>query len=421
MYNRKWVVLLTAVALMVGTLAGCAPAAAPTPVPAATAVPATAVPPTAVPPLLTGKPIMFAYSVNLSGSPLGAQMHCNAIQMRVQEFNEAGGLDGRPVIVNCMDDGGDPKQGVLIAQKVCDNKDFLGVIGPWWSGVTLAVMPILEECGMPMLSHGTSPLIPETIAREGYKHMFQAQPHDAIKGAGMVDVMKWAGIKSTAIVHNKTQWGQRLAEEMQKRCNEVGITITSFQGIDDTTQDFAPILTKIKGEDPDSLVACVYTPKSSIAIQMVDLKMRQTYVCPEAHSATFLDELGGIGVGTMTYMGADWSIPRVNAWARKYEALYKMPGELTGDAVAAYDEAGIMLAAVVRAHQETGQVTRQTITDALWKTDYSGTQWPQVTFKEDGSAYPGWEWFYKVVKGADGKLTFEYLGEWNRETGFKAK
>jgi branched-chain amino acid transport system substrate-binding protein len=414
--------LLTMV-MVAGMLAGCAPAAAPTAVPPTKAPPtAVPVPPTPVPPkILTGKAISIAYSVNLSGSPLGAQMHCNAIQMRIKEFNDAGGVDGRPVIVNCMDDGGDPKQGVLIAQKVCDNADFLGMIGPWWSGVTLAVMPITEKCGMPMLSHGTSPKIPETIAAEGYKHSFQAQPHDAIKGAGQVDVMKYAGIKSTAIVHNKTQWGERLAVEMQKRCNEVGIKVTSFQGIDDTTQDFAPILTKIKGEDPDALVACVYTPKSSIAIQMQDQKMRQVYVCPEAHSAAFLDELGGIGVGTMTYMGADWSIPRVNAWARKYESLYKQPGELTGDAVAAYDEAGIMTEAIVRAFKETGQITRQSITDALWKTDYSGTQWPKVTFKPDGSAYPGWEWFYKVIKGADGKLSFEYMGEWNRETGFKPK
>ncbi len=54
----------------------------------------------------------------------------------MRQANAAGGVHGQKLVPVRDDDGGDPKQGTLIAQKHCDETGMLAVVANFNSGVT---------------------------------------------------------------------------------------------------------------------------------------------------------------------------------------------------------------------------------------------------------------------------------------------
>jgi len=58
----------------------------------------------------------------------------NGMELAVRQANAAGGVQGQKLILLRDDDGGDPKQGTLVAQKHCDNAGILAVTrGEKWN------------------------------------------------------------------------------------------------------------------------------------------------------------------------------------------------------------------------------------------------------------------------------------------------
>ena len=50
----------------------------------------------------------------------------NGAELAIKEVNDAGGIDGRKVVLVRLDDQGDPKQGTLVAQRFCDDDAHAG-------------------------------------------------------------------------------------------------------------------------------------------------------------------------------------------------------------------------------------------------------------------------------------------------------
>ena len=80
----------------------------------------------------------------------------NGVVMAVDEFNAAGGamVDGVKTTINYIneDDTGSPEVGASAAQKLIDQDKVIGIIGAVMSKVTLAVAPICQAAGVPMIS-----------------------------------------------------------------------------------------------------------------------------------------------------------------------------------------------------------------------------------------------------------------------------
>lgn len=80
----------------------------------------------------------------------------NAVEMAVEDFNAAGGIDGQPVELEVYDDKGDQKEAINVANIVIGNPDVFAVIGSYGSSVSMAAAPVYQEARMPMISPNTS-------------------------------------------------------------------------------------------------------------------------------------------------------------------------------------------------------------------------------------------------------------------------
>lgn len=275
----------------------------------------------------SGKPIVLGLPAIQTGADtyIHGELIIKASQFAADEINARGGVLGRPLEFLVMDDAGDPKQGVNVAHAFCGNPDVVAVLGHTYSGVTIPALPVYNECRLPIIVHGTNPKITEL----GFDNVVQNTPNDLITGQAAADHAKnELGIKSVAIIHNKSMWGAAVATVFKTRCEEIGITVTSYQGVDPEDVDFTPVLTKVKGENPDAVYFAGYTEQGLMRKQMVQLGMTQKWLAAEATSSEYIDITGETGIGTISATAApplDFRQEMID-FANRFQAAYgKLP------------------------------------------------------------------------------------------------
>jgi branched-chain amino acid transport system substrate-binding protein len=178
----------------------------------------------------------------------GAQLK-NGVEQAAEDINAAGGILGQKIVVIVGDDRADPKEGVSVANKfAADGARF--VIGHFNSGVTIPASDVYLENGMVVISPAATN--PKVTDRPGTWNVFRVCGRDDQQGAvaGKLISEKFAG-KRVAIIHDKTTYGQGLAEETRKAINAKGLKEVLFEGVNKDDKDFTAVVSKIKAANPD--------------------------------------------------------------------------------------------------------------------------------------------------------------------------
>ncbi len=177
----------------------------------------------------------------------GAQLK-NGVEQAVEDINAQGGLLGQKIQVFVGDDRADPKEGVSVANKfVGDGVKF--VVGHFNSGVTIPASEVYQENGMLVITPAaTNPKVTE----RNMWNIFRTCGRDDQQGAVAADyILKNFKGKKIAVVHDKTTYGQGLAEETRKNMNAKGLKEVLFEGVNKDDKDFSALVSKIKATNAD--------------------------------------------------------------------------------------------------------------------------------------------------------------------------
>ena len=178
----------------------------------------------------------------------------NGARLAVDDLNAKGfAIDGKKVrwVLQAEDDGGDPKQGTAVAQKLVD-AHVAGVVGHLNSVTTVPASKIYHSAGVPQITpSATTPL----YTRQGFNTAFRVVANDNKIGSTLgryaVATLKAQRI---AVVDDRTAFGQGLADEFIKGVKAAGAgkaEIVSRQFTSDKATDFNAILTQIRSKNPD--------------------------------------------------------------------------------------------------------------------------------------------------------------------------
>src|SRR5277367_2959484 len=177
----------------------------------------------------------------------GAQLK-QGVEQAVEDINAVGGILGQKVVLNIGDDRADPKEGVSVANKfAADGVKF--VIGHFNSGVTIPGSDVYMENGMLVITPAATN--PKVTDRNMW-NVFRVCGRDDQQGsaAGAIIAQQFKG-KRVAIIHDKTTYGQGLAEETRKAMNAKGVKAVMFEGVNKNDKDFTALVSKIKGANAD--------------------------------------------------------------------------------------------------------------------------------------------------------------------------
>ncbi|KAB2917893.1 MAG: branched-chain amino acid ABC transporter substrate-binding protein [Hyphomicrobiaceae bacterium] len=193
--------------------------------------------------------IKFGVAGPLTGgsAAFGAQLK-HGVEQAVEDINAAGGIFGQKIQLSVGDDRADPKEGVSVANKfVGDGVKF--VIGHFNSGVTIPSSDVYQENGILMITPAaTNPKVTD----RNLWNVFRICGRDDQQGgvAGSIIAAKFKG-KRVAVVHDKTTYGQGLADETRKAMNAKGVKEVFFEGVNKDDKDFTALVSKLKAANPD--------------------------------------------------------------------------------------------------------------------------------------------------------------------------
>ena len=355
------------------------------------AAPAAAPQPTAPPPLL----VKLGHAAPLTGpqAHIGKDNE-NGAQMAVDDANAAGiVIAGRPLKIELQgeDDQADPKQGILVAQKLVDAK-VNAVIGHLNSGTTIPASKIYSDAGIPQVSpSATNP----TYTHQGFKTTFRVMANDEqqgrVLGAYAGNQLK---AKTVAIVDDKTAYGEGLAGEFKKAAVVAGVKVVAEEHTDDKAADFKAILTKIKGKKPDLIFYGGMDPQAApMAMQMKQLGIKAKLLMGDGGcTSEFVKNAGDAADGHYCSLpGIPYDkMPGGPKFIERFKAKY---GDIQLYAPYAYD--GVMV--VVDAIKRAQSADSAKILAELPKTDYQGVT-TRIQFDDNGDLKDGAISLY-VAKG----------------------
>ena len=250
-------------------------------------VAAPAVPPPVAKPVIVVK---LGHVAPMTGpqAHLGKDNESGA-RLAIEELNAQGlEIGGAKVTFELLgeDDQADPKQGSIVAQKLVDAK-VAGVIGHLNSGTTIPASKLYSDAGIPQISgSATNP----KYTQQGFKTAFRVMANDVQQGKALGEFAAKQGVKTVAIVDDRTAYGQGLADEFKKAAEAAGIKVVATEYTNDKATDFKAILTKIKSKKPDLVFyGGMDAQGGPMAKQMKELGIKARF-------------LGGDGVCTPEFM-----------------------------------------------------------------------------------------------------------------------
>jgi len=298
----------------------------------------------------------------------------NGAAMAAGEFNAAGGamVGGVKTTINYIneDDTGSPEVGTSAAQKLINQDKVIGIIGPLMSKVSLAVAPIAQAAGVPMISHGSTATQVTLVG----DYIFRACFIDSFQGTVMANyAYNTLKVKTAAVLYdNGNDYNKGLADVFKASFEKNGGKVVASEAFtdEDKTVDFKAQLTKIKAAKPEFL----YLPNYYAAVALQLKQAREMGLnCPagggDGWDSPDLVKIGGAAVegGVFSnHFSKDDPSPKVQAFVTAYTTKYGAAPDAL--AALAYDAAGLFL----DAFKTAGSIKGSDIRDAIKNTTFSG-------------------------------------------------
>jgi len=326
-----------------------------------------------------------------------------------QEFEKAGRLAleerkgmvaGHKIEFLVEDDKSDPKEAVSVANKLV-NAGVKAVIGHYNSSCTIPASDIYNEAS---IVHITPTSSNPKITERGYKMLYRVITRDDQQGVFVAGYLKdVAKAKRVAIVHDKTTYGQGLAEETQKALEKQGIKPVFFEAITRGEKDFTPVVTKLKAANPDFTYFTGYYAEGGVLVrQFRDLGVSGTFFAGDANQdPIFIETAGKAGEGViMSTAPLPEQVPAAADFLKKFIAKYGPgPGPFVHYD---YDAFNILFGAMERAGKEIDNP--KAVNAEIRKVkDYKGAS-GTITFNDKGDVL-GREKQFIVLVIKDGKFT----------------
>lgn len=313
--------------------------------------------------------ISVGVSFPLSGSVAAdGELIVDAIQLAVDEYNEAGGIDGKTIKLETQDDEANPTTAASVANRFVEDDNILSVITSYNSSCGLAQIPIYKDASLPALSPvTTTPVI--TGMSDYYYRTCNSDTYVGELGAESIKKLGW---KKIAVLYEQDDYGYGIYDTFTAKAEELGLEI-AYVGpfVYGETKDFSTLLSAIKEQDVDGIYFIgLVTEMGLIANQASTFGVEDVPVFADegCYSPAMIEEGGEAveGMYTIGAFNANSEDPVVENFVQRYEEAY---GTAPSNwAALGYDAACTLFEAMLTCDE----ISRENINKALQTIEYEG-------------------------------------------------
>lgn len=178
-------------------------------------------------------------------------LQLNALYVTADRINASGGILGRKVTVDMVDDAGDPAKAVsLLQQAINGSKKPDAVFAGTTSNETLAMLPILSSAKIFNIGTTSSNKIDDPA---NYPYTFRPTGPNSKFTAFSADLLKSKGYTKVGLLSSNDAIGQSFIEAYKTAFSRVGISLSS-ETYAATDLDMTPQLQRLMGSSPQAVV-----------------------------------------------------------------------------------------------------------------------------------------------------------------------
>ncbi len=346
--------------------------------------------------------VIAPLSGDLSALGLGIQ---HSVELAVKQANEKKTIPGWTLEVDPQDDQGLPDPGKNAATKLAGDDEVVGVVGTLNSSVAQSVQPVLNSANIAMVSPAnTSPALTKgadlNAPKRSYASYFRTCTTDDVQGPFAAKYLLEQNIKSVATVHDKKAYGQGLVAEFTKAFEQGGGKVVDAETINPDDKDFASVISKVKGANPEAVYYGGEFPQGApLSQQMKSAGLNVPLMGGDGlKSEKYFELAGASSTGDLsTSVGAPpETLDSAKQFLSDYEAAgYADPYEAYGPY--AYDAANAIIEGLKTslASATDAKSARTATVEAIGKVSFTGAT-GDVSFDQYGDATAKVLTVYKV-------------------------
>ena len=333
-------------------------------------------------------PIMIGSSIPLTGGVATFGQHSRwGSELAIAEANAKGGVLGRKLEIDFQDNRCNPAEAVKSVTQMLAEKKYVAILDGLCSSVVLAIMPLVERAGVPLVvANASATSIAERSGVGGNKWTFKVNPTDASMLDALIGWLDKDGkANNIAFLGEDTDFGRAGSTGLENALKKRNLKLATVDFFQKGAPDFTPVFTKIKAKKP-----------AMLALYAVDADfqnaMRQWYslgggvpltgrvlvdqVPKEIMDSGFLD-------GTTSVQPYDPSVdtPGNRAFVEAFKKLHNVPPILVS--FEAYEATKVLIDAIRRA----GTTNPAAVRDALVTTKLPSMLGTTIEFDDHNLAH----------------------------------
>ena len=181
--------------------------------------------------------------------------------MIAEEINKNGGINGHPLELIVYDDESDATKCTLAVKKLINKDKVCAIIGPSISGLSLAILPLVEEAQIPLVSCAASfKIVHNEETGKPYPWVFKTPQSDSMAVEAIFNHMKKNNITKIAIMTVTDGYGSSGRGELTRLAPDFGMTIVADEKYGPKDTDLTTQLTTIKGDCSPGHYQLVHRP-----------------------------------------------------------------------------------------------------------------------------------------------------------------
>jgi branched-chain amino acid transport system substrate-binding protein len=340
--------------------------------------------------------IVLGAAVSLTGKyALNGTNTKNGYELAVREINDQGGVKvgGRSykLVVRYYDDESTPARGTELAERLIKQDGVKFMLGPYSSGLTKAILPVVEKYQVPMIEGNGAA---RELFTKGYRYIFAVlstsdqylTPAIDLAAEHAAELGKSKGKLKVALAMENDPFAQDVRAGVLEDVRRHNMMVVIDDQLPPELNDMSVTLTKIKALKPDVLVISGHEKGALTAVSQIEALQVYVPVVALTHcdSAQIAEKLGNAAEHvfcahqwhrSLAYKGELFG--SAEDFAKQFEAAYKYeaPYQAAQSAAAVH----VFVDAFKRARSLDPQMVR----DAIAATELD-TFYGPVKFDETG-------------------------------------
>lgn len=198
-------------------------------------------------------PIVIGASLPLSGTLgyMGKEVS-EGIQGIINQTNDDGGINGRPIKFVPMDDAYDPAKHLANTRYLVDNEKAVAIVGSLGTEGLKSAAKFLNPKNFPVIGALS---ISDAISKPPQKSLFALPAPQSVEGPTLVEyAVEKLKAKRIAFVYQNDSWGEPAFKFSEEKIKSYGMEFVKVESFEPKASEMSTQLHRIKEAKPDAVI-----------------------------------------------------------------------------------------------------------------------------------------------------------------------